>query len=197
MFLPAGFANTRSVGRNSEEMYHFSSKYVNDNVSEPHKIGKNCKQYTIEKDDILTGRILSSDDFTFIEYEGQSLKIDRIRFSLTERKYIVKNYAIDTISGTLEFLNGNEECIINITDGSSYFFQRNQASRSFLRPKTWLSFDYHLSDSIDDISYLGSTPLGNLPKGIIHATNDFLVLPILLGLFVIEETTRTFLENSG
>jgi hypothetical protein len=58
-------------------MFSFSSKFINDIVLElPHKIGKNCKQYTIEKNGNLKGKILASDDFTFIEFENQSLKID-------------------------------------------------------------------------------------------------------------------------
>lgn len=197
MFLSARLRQYQYVGRNSGEMYHFSSRYGYDDVLAPHKIGKNCKQYTIEKGGTLTGRIISSEDFSFVEYNGESLKIDRISCCRSERKYSVKNYAIDAICATMEFFGGKGECIVNITNGSSYFFHRNQASMSLLNPKTWISFEHHLTNSIDDISYLGSTSLSHLSKGIIHSTNDFLVLPMLLGLCVIEEDTRTFLENSG
>jgi hypothetical protein len=54
-----------------------------------------------------------------------------------------------------------------------------------------------LTDSIDTISFIGKLPQTNLPSGIIESTNDKLVLPILTGLFILEEKVRKFLENSG
>ena len=186
------------LGEILKDMYHFSSKYINDVILElPHKIGKNCKQYSIERNGKLKGKILASDDFTFIDFESQSLKIDRLRFCLTEKKYHLKNYQTETTAATLEFLSSGNECILNITEGSTYFFHKNQAARNILNPKTWLSFEHHLTDSIDDISFLGSTPLSSLPNGIIDSTNDQLILPILAGLSIIEESIRTYRETSG
>ena len=179
-------------------MYHFSSSYINDIILElPHKIGKNCKQYTIEKNGELKGRVLASDDFTFIDFERQSLRIDRLRYCLTKKEYDLKNYQTATTTATLEFLNRNNECIVNIMKGSTYFFHKNQAARSILKPKRWLSFEHHLTDSIDTISFLGNTPLTGLPNGIIESTNDLLILPMLAGLSIIEENMRTFYETSG
>jgi len=179
-------------------MYQFSSKYIKDIILElPYKIGKNCKQYIIEKNGKTIGKILCSEDFTFIDFEGHSLKIDRLRCYLKDKKYHLKNFQTETIDADLEFLSRYNECILNIRNGSTYFFHKNKASKKILNPKTWLSFEHHLTDSIDDISFLGYQPLNSLPYGIIETTNDLLILPILAGLCIIEENIRTFLENSG
>ena len=179
-------------------MYNFSSKYIKDIVLElPHKIGKNCKQYTIEKNGTLQGKIICSEEFTFFEYSGQSLKIDRDKCYFKDKIYYLKNYKTETTDASIEFFGGNREGILNITGGSTYFFHKNKSTKKFFKPKTWLTFEHQLTDSTNTISYLGYTPLNSLPYGKIETTNEQLILPMLVGLCIIEEYLRTFSENSG
>jgi hypothetical protein len=116
---------------------------------------------------------------------------------MSNKKYHVINYQAETVSATLEYLNRNSECIISIIKGSTYFFHRNQAVKNIFNPKTWLKFEHHITDSNDDISFLGISPLSNLPSGIIHTTNEKSILVILAGLSIIEENIRTSLETAG
>jgi hypothetical protein len=94
-------------------------------------------------------------------------------------------------------LNSKNECILNIINGSTYFFHKNKVAWNILKPKTWLSFEHHLTDSVDNISFVGNTQLSSLPHGIIDSTNDLLILPILAGISIIEENIRTSRETSG
>lgn len=179
-------------------MFQFSSKYINTNHTElPYKIGEHCKQYLVESDGKFIGQVLSSDNFTWIDYGDHSVKIDRLRYCNTQKTYYLNNYKTETVAATIEFLSRNDECIVNINEGSTYFFHKNQADWSLLKPTSWFLFEHHLTDSADDITITGNLPFNGLPSGIIYSTNEQLILPILAGLSIIEEKLRTFNETSG
>lgn len=179
-------------------MYNFSREYIKDIILElPHKIGKNCVEYKVEKNGELLGKILASDDFTFIDFENKTLKIDRDRGCLRNKKYSVINYQEEIVSATLEYLNTSNECIINIKEGSTYFFHKNQAIKKILNPKTWFKFEHHITDSKDDISFFGTYKINYLDSGIIRTTNEKLTLVVLIGLSILDEYIRTSQETAG
>jgi hypothetical protein len=179
-------------------MYNFKSTYIDDIILElPDKIGRACKQYIVEKNDEIIGIVRSADKFAFIELKNILIQIKRPKFYFNKKIYSLKNFKSEDNIGTLEFLYSKNECILSLTQGSTYFFHQNTANKNILKPKKWFTFEHHLTDSTDIISYLGNHPLNSLPFGKIVTTNDQLILPIVTGLFIIEENIRTFQENSG
>ena len=178
-------------------MFNFSCNSVADITYRlPDKIGTNCCEYSVTKNELPLGRVLTCDKFALVFFEDQSLIINRVKFYFKQKKYSIESYKSGETFGSLEFLD-SYECIVSLNQGSSYFFHENRANKKLLNPTTWFNFEHHLTDSVDDICYSGNKPLNGLSKGIIETTNEQLLLPTLIGLFILDEFLRTFQENSG
>ena len=178
-------------------MFNFSCINVADITFRlPDKIGTNSCEYSIKKNELPVGRVLTCDKLALVYYENQSLIINRNKFYFKQKKYSIECCKTGETFGNLEFLD-SYECIVSLTKGSCYFFHRNTAKKRFLNPSSWFTFEHHLTDSVDDICYSGNRPLNGLSKGIIETTNEQLLLPTLIGLFILDEFGRTFQENSG
>ena len=178
-------------------MIYFSCNTVADITYRlPDKIGTNCSEYILTNNERVIGKVLTSDKFALLNYENQTLIIKRVKFYFKQKKYSIDCCKTGQTFGKLEFLD-SYECIVSLNKGSTYFFHENRANKKLLNPTTWFNFEHHLTDSVDDICYSGNKPLNGLSKGIIETTNEQLLLPTLVGLFILDEFMRTFQENSG
>ena len=179
-------------------MYNFSCSHINNLIIEyPHRISKNCKQYDLTKDGKRVGTFLAGDKFSFIEFSDRIIRIDRVKKLFKKDVYSIVDHKNEHFLGSFNFLDNHDECILSLTEESTYFFHRNSFPKKIGNPKTWFSFNYDLTDSKDIITFSGKTSLKNNPTGNIESTNPELLLPTIGGLFIIEENIRRFIENSG
>ena len=176
----------------------FKSKYVVDVVLEyPHRIGKNAKEYLLENNVGYIGKVITTDAFALIYYQNINLIIVRQKFYFKKVIYFLKNFKTNETIGNLEFLQNIGECIFTIVNGSTYFFHKNINVKKLFVPYTWFLYRHILTDSVDTIIIDGKKNWSGLPDGSMVSTNIELILPQLIGLFIIEEGIRVFAENAG
>ena len=143
-------------------MFTFSSIEIDDLIIEhPDRIARKCKQYDVKKDNKVVGKLSTGDKFSFIEFSNQKLRIDKTKKFLKKPVYSISNHMTDEFSGSFEFLDTRDECIVSFAKGSTYFFHKDIVNKKLLNPKTWFLFKHILTDSTDIISFSGKATLNN------------------------------------
>lgn len=178
-------------------MFTFSSKRIDDIVIEyPDKIAHNCRQYKVKKDNYVVGKLYGGDKFTFIEFPDHFLRIDKQKRFIRNTIYSMVDHNSNTFLGGYEFLSNGQECIMSFESNGTFFFHEDISTKKLFKSSTWDLFKNEMTNSSDIIVYEGRTFRGN-NEGIITSTNEELVLPIIAGLFIIEEKYRISSEHAG
>ncbi len=139
----------------------------------------------------------TGDKFSLIQFYDRLIRIDRIRKIFKKDLYTITDAKDGLLLGSFDFLDNDHECILSLTEGSTYFFHRNKFSYKVLQPGNWFSFKHELTDSTDVITFSGRFSFRNNIIGTVESTNAELFLPIMAGLFIKEENLRRSQENSG
>jgi hypothetical protein len=176
-------------------------------IKETGKILKNCKLYVISNDTKIAGRFYSGDNFSFIESEEQKIRIDSNRHFFKPSIYHFYEQYNNSFLGRFEIPNDNGfgQGKLHIAEGETYQWIENRDHRWILNASTWNLYRFDLISVSHNIVYYGKmTPgVGNqicpeqIFEGEIQSTNDTLLLPILVGIYIMEEKFRRIEQDPG
>ncbi len=154
-----------------------------------------CYQYEVKKDGLIISTMYSSAPLSLIILPDVTLRVDRERKLFRKSHHKMFNHNTGTLEGTFEFPDwqsaSHTRCIVRFTDNSVYSFNQNNDHRRLLKPKTWSTFRFDMTNSENMISYIG-----NQSSCEIECTNEKNLLPIVSGIFIIDEKFRILNESN-
>jgi len=152
-----------------------------------------CHQYEVKNEGRIVGTVFSSSRLSLIILPDVTLRVDRERRLLKKSHHKMFNNRTGALVGVFEFPDwqsaSHTRCILRFIDGSVYSFNQNNDHIKLLKPKTWALFRFDMSNSENFISYFSSQSSGE-----IECTDDNNLMPIVSGIFIIDEKFRLIRE---
>ncbi len=154
-----------------------------------------CYQYEVKKDGRIISTIYCSSLLSLMILPHVTLRVDRERRLLRKNHHKMFNQRTGTLEGTFDFPDwqsaSHTRCIVWFTDNSVYSFNQNNDHRKLLKPKTWNVLRFEMTNSENTICYIGTQSFGE-----IECTNEKNLLPIVSGIFIIDEKFRIMNESN-
>lgn len=180
------------------QMYTFISKKIADITLElPDRIATNCHEYTLYRESLHAGKLYGGTNFSFIEYENNLVRIDRNAGFFQKTSYDLFDHRTGSYMGSFKFSNNLKKCTLTLEAGSIFHFHKDSSGKVFYRPSTWNKFRHEMNSEKDMIVYSGRSSDLDIYEGTIETTNETLLLPMLAGIYIIEERLRMLREFSG
>jgi len=180
-------------------------------IHETGKIIKNCKLYNISESNNRVGRFYSGDNYSFAEIGEQKIRIDAEKHFFRDSEYKIHDQYTGDIIGHFEIPNGGigrtgMRSILCLSNGDKYYWTQNNDHRNILKPKTLSKYRFDLVSNDHSIIYYGKmTPdialsyvnPDQIFEGEIQSTDYKLLLPIITGIYIMEEKFRRQEQDPG
>lgn len=154
-----------------------------------------CYQYEVRNEDAVVSTMFSSASFSLIILPDATLRVERERRLFRKSHYKMFNHSTEALVATFEFpdlqSSSSARCIVRFEDETVYSFIEHNDHRTVFKSSTWNSFRFNIANSENFISFYGTQA-----EGEIECTNENILLPILSGLFIIDEKFRLLSESN-
>jgi len=177
-------------------MFTFTGKKIADIVLElPDNIAVDCHEYNIIREDQFIAKVYGGRKFTFLMFENNLIRIDRIEGFFSPATYTLSNHHTNSYLGEFKFSRNQKEGTLSLLDGNIFFFHTDTSRKVFYKPSTWNQVRYEMTNSSDKIILSGKFIGSTISEGEIETTNTELILPMLVGIYLIEEKARIQFDN--
>ncbi|MFT3912208.1 MAG: hypothetical protein QM737_22465 [Ferruginibacter sp.] len=161
----------------------------------PDKIAVDCHEHTLMQENIPIGKVYGGRKFTFLKLPANLVRIDRVGGFFSKPGYNIVDHSTGSYLGCLEFTW--RECIITLQDKTVFYFHKDSSDKAFYKPSTWNKFRHEMTNSTDKIIFSGRINSAEIFDGSIETTNERLILPMMIGIYILEEKQRIRNENAG
>ena len=180
-------------------------------INETRKVIKNCKLYNILTSGNQIGRFYSGDNYSFAEFEEQKIRIDSEKHFFTNSEYKIYNQYTGDIIGNFEIPNGGigrtgMTSMLYLSNGDKYRWTENKDHRNIIRPSTLSIYKFDFVSITHSIIYYGKmTPdialsyvnPNQIFEGEIQTSDDRRLMPIIMGIYIMEEKFRRQEQDLG
>jgi hypothetical protein len=169
------------------------------------KTAYDCKFYEIEGDGVVPSRLFYSEHFAMMDIPQQSMtRIERESRFLKKDNYVIFKHPGYWQIGEIRFpgWQARYKCSVHLDDGTQYLFQKHTEHTRVFKPKTWNDYRYSLSGGEFPVFYSGryvrkkmANKKQRIFEGEIRMPCEHPMLPVLVGLYLIEEHFRMEMES--
>jgi len=192
-------------------MLTFHRKFIEDIlIKETGKIIKNCKLYNVLNGDTKVGLFYSGDNYSFVDFNEQKIRIDQNKRFFKRSEYTFLNQYTRELLGHFEIPNGvylgEMNSKLHLLDGPTYQWTQNYSQERPFRSRASNIYSFDLVSKEHNIVYYGKmTPdiavnyinPDQVFDGEIQSTDESLLLPILIGIYIMEEKFRRKEQDLG
>jgi hypothetical protein len=159
---------------------------------------RNCYFYKLTKNNLTVANLYFGDKISFIDLPGKPMLLKRNRPLFKEESYLLTDLITQEEICFFRFSVWQTAFALSATirfaDQSAYLIRQNNLHRRLFKPSTWWQYRFQMQSANDTVSYVGVLK-GRRLDGEISTTNSEIIVPIITGLYAIDEKFRVRYER--